>query len=398
MSFEDTLRTRLVDFVDHLDLDDAPDRIDDENAEKGGDERSGRPSRRAVLAGAAAGVAIVGGVAAAGGLRLPRPNVTPAAAPLAFPAELPRYSLWPRPLSWTGMQQAVLAYRHSDLEADFAPQQVVLSTDWRSTGRLGAARRRGDHRSLGRTILSPDGRRLAVGTSDEGDVLVLDVGASSGRTYPLTQEERAVVPQFFTTDGRTLFATLYTPGTEERYVALPGPLARIDLESGSVTWIADGVWAASPSADDTRLAVGYETSLSILDAATGQVLRGDILDVRGQALPPYAWSPDEQHIMQLAWYTYVDGEPTVEPPRLYNVTDGSSRVLEDAFVSGLCWLDAHTYIGTWFVPPRIVAVDIRTDTVTELTRWGGGGSSHISANVGEASIARDLVRRDGRGR
>lgn len=159
--------------------------------------------------------------------------------------------------------------------------------------------------------VSPDGRRLAVGT---GHVWDLDRAASLAR---FGQGGSAGVLRF-APDGKVLFTGIYG-----------APSHRVDPATGTrIGTLNDiGDFAGSVSADGTRLLSiqkhvgGYDAALSLIDTRTGKRLREfEAVSATQFNFTAAAISPDGRTAFVGA---YVDGNPVWSPPlALWNLDTG----------------------------------------------------------------------------
>ncbi len=215
---------------------------------------------------------------------------------------MPDYSYLTGDVSRAAPGQAIALYQQGyGVEVMDFPQAVLLGADGSSSRRVDYAEGRGGSQMQGDPapmLLSPDGRRVAVGSFDTSptDLGVLSLEDASVISHDL-DGNRSVVPLAWSADGRYL-ALATTAETYNPFGALHprrfrGEAFLLDTESGARRSL--GVAKASAAAFSRS---GDELALDRGRAVTVVNLRGEALRTietsAGIALNgPNAWSPDD---------------------------------------------------------------------------------------------------------
>jgi DNA-binding beta-propeller fold protein YncE len=298
------------------------------------ERRARSASRRAAPALAAAAVIAVAAVVAL----LPARGTTerlrmfadvPAAATL--PERFAGMSLLTATVSEAPPGPAIALYSQGSLGSRrlATSQLVVTGVDGRTYRRLDEAKESGWRGSDGewhgaKSLLSPDGERVAVGSRGIVDLY-------TGRTTPFAPSLAGVVPVAWSPDGQRLVVARPTASLEESAV---GHLLVLDLATGAATPLADApgpVPTVAFSPDGTRVAVAEEGSVLV---AGGVRQRLPLTDRQSLAAGP-SWSPDGRLLVlneiggssiRLAFAdATLTGQPVPAPVTLRG--DGAAEVL-----------------------------------------------------------------------
>jgi hypothetical protein len=345
-------------------------------------DRSGRPWLAPLLA-AAAVVAVVFSIAVAPALPLGR-GERPGAGPASLPDQIAGYSYLTRSVSFDPPGRAIALYQHGwGVELFDFPQALVLGADadiYRRVDVAEGASALVDQGDPAPMRLSPDGTRVAVGTSGTGGELGL-VDLSTGAVTRLSARPGSSVrPLAFSPDGRIVVAAENTsPMSGSPATAV---LARFDLTTGAVTRFPalTRITAAAFSPDGRELAVQSGGALLVVDPGTGAIRR-NLVTASLPLVSEAAWSPAGDLIA-------VGPD---EPPRIAFVdATGAGRAVP-APVEGvgrpLGWTDDRTLIvqdGRNVV--ELTVNDGGTRVISEVDT--GPGSNY---RVGDMYLATGLV-------
>jgi len=251
--------------------------------------------RRAPGTSAGAAVLVVGLV----WLALPGPAVHATDA-VELPSALPGYSYVTASASASPPGPAVALYQQGyGVELVDTPQAVVVGAGG-AVRRLDLAEGRGEgaQGDPGAMLLSPDGRRVAVGRYDAQapDVALQDLTTGAVvHSSPLAG--RAVVPLAWSPDSRVVLAvvrgTSWSPYSGEADRGTPGAPVLVDrdgLTSALPPGAPSTVVMAAFSPDGRQLALQEpDGALVALDLASGDQRS---LEATGSLLGQAAWSPD----------------------------------------------------------------------------------------------------------
>lgn len=251
----------------------------------------------------------------------------------ALPHRLAGYSYLTGDVSDAPPGRALALYQHGfGVEFLDFPQAVVLAADTDAYRRLDVAEDRAGPETQGDPapmLLSPDGRRVAVGDHDisEADLELVDLGSGDVARYPLPPA-RSVRPVAWSSDSdRVAYFSRDKATGPQSGRALVGELLILEPVSGEVTPVpvGDRISRAAFSPDGSRLAVqrhGRDRGIAIIDLATSTIRdlptedsptnpqqrpkRGILAGPQGDQLAgPDAWSPDG-HLLG----TWQNGELT----------------------------------------------------------------------------------------
>ncbi|WP_163569456.1 WD40 repeat domain-containing protein [Fodinicola feengrottensis] len=258
----------------------------------------------------------------------PRPAVAPAGTP-ALPNPIAGLSLLAGSVA-ASPPGAAIAYYTAVPEADLGYEQpMILSAYGDRYRRLTQADDRGcrgvdDGLPLlagpAKALLSPDGRRVAIGDScaAHGDIEMVDLSTGQSRSFPLLKG-RAVRAMAWSASGRYL-AYLITPNEHEPLTGTypnivqtgKGILGLLDVTTGSTRQFPayTQVRAVAFRPDGREIAVQDGATLRIL-AADGSQLRTLPIARDHELSDANAWSPDGSML--------VTG-PLSEPPTGLNPT------------------------------------------------------------------------------
>lgn len=351
------------------------------------------PRWRRRLAPVAVAVAVVAAVLLVPGLRGGSGGATPAAAEAGpvLPREFGAMSLLTASLSEAPLRQpGIVILRQRVIGSFFGlTQVVVVGADGRTYRRVDLAEGRGATEADGEwnpaaALLSPDGRRLAVGANRGGatEIPVLDLVTGERRDYPLPAP-MAYHLKAWSPDGRRL-AMAVEDSTEpvgDRFQGSDGyPLALLDLDTGAVTTVPDVVFdplgTAVEFAASGRLGVptvqdrasSWPTSwLTVVDATGAVTATMRVPDGMSFA----GWTPAEEpvlfgggasvdvHVVRLA--DGGDARPPVPVP------GGRARLLG--------WR-SPTVLVAWVDSADLVAVDLASGGVDVLSRIDSGPLTH----------------------
>lgn len=178
---------------------------------------------------------------------------------------------------------------------------------------------------------SPDGRMLAFDSDRDGERGVYLSDAEGRDVRRVSGPGYAVVPSW-SPDGQQLAFARGEPGRPRVW-----NLWLLDLTSGEerkLTQYTSGqVWPGTWFSDGRRLAFTHETTLFVLDTASGG-LRGYESPIPGRLMRTPAVAPDDRHI---AFQVYRDGMWIVD-----TFTHRMRRVLSDSSAEEFTWSrDGH---------------------------------------------------------
>lgn len=262
-----------------------------------------------------------------------RPAATPATPTL--PDRIARYSYLTGAVSQAPPGRAIALYTQGmGVEFMDFPQALVLSADgdvYRQVdlaGRRAGARSQGDPAPM---LLSPDGRRVAVGSiADAGNLAVLDLETADVTTRPARRDAN-IVPLAWSPDGRYV-AALEIVGDPGAFSGrhMQGPLVLFDVDGtgGPRRFTGFGTtYRAAFSPDGTEIAVqGGGLAIRVVDLA-GRTVRS-LTPTDGLVLASNtAWSPDGTllAVMGPSTVRFIDpsgGDRAVPAP--VDVSDSSS--------------------------------------------------------------------------
>lgn len=231
--------------------------------------------------------------------------VLPAAAvrqsePVALPDVLPGYSYVTASASSSPPGPAVALYQQGyGVELADAPQAVVVGAGG-AVRRLDLAEARGEgaQGDPGAMLLSPDGRRVAVGRYDDDapDIALQDL-TSGAVTHSAVVAGRAVLPLAWSPDSRALLAVVrdapWNPYSVDAERGASGTPVLVGVD-GAVSTLPPGapsaVVEAAFSPDGRQVALQAEGgSLVVLDRGSEDLRT---LEATGSLLGQAAWSPD----------------------------------------------------------------------------------------------------------
>ncbi|MEU8076504.1 hypothetical protein AB0B31_13750 [Catellatospora citrea] len=208
-----------------------------------------------LLAPVAVAVAVIAAVVLAPVLRGGDGATGPAAADAApvLPQEFGAMSLLTASLSEAPLGRPGIAVLRQRVIGSFfgLAQAVVVGSDGRTYRRIDLAEERGATEADGEwspaeALLSPDGRRVAIGDRRGGatEIPVLDLVTGQRRDYPLPAPT-AYDLQAWSPDGRRLALALEDTAERvaDRFQGTDGyPLALLDLDTGTLTTVPDVVF------------------------------------------------------------------------------------------------------------------------------------------------------------
>lgn len=324
-----------------------------------------------------------------GGMRMLGPSPQPATgSQVVLPTQLPSYRHFPLPLSWSPVDRVLLSFQHGgDYEFFDRERSVVIAPDGTTVRRFATPEGRAALGGHAPTLVSPDGRRIAVGTAGwSGDVVVVDVDTAAEHVVRLTDAPyRAADPVAWSRDGATLYVRDVDASGDN--LRNPGYLLAVDVPAGRVRPVP-GV----PHSPDVRTAMTGPDGQLLVSRARG-IQR---LDARGRVLRTYPAGPEDA-ADQNAWSP--DGRYLASVLRGVQVLDlgtGRTRAIDIPFASrGLAWSDDRTYVVEEKVPQgssvnsRLVEVDVVTGARWVVSSWG---DTMTGAAVMALSVAADLVR------
>lgn len=334
----------------------------------------------------------------------------------ALPHRLADYSYRTGDVSDAPPGRALALYQHGfGVEFLDFPQAVVLAADTDVYRRLDVAEDRAGPETRGDPapmLLSPDGRRVAIGDHDisGADIEVVDLSSGEVARHPLSPA-RSVRPIAWSADSSQV-AYLARDNATDPYSgrALVGDLFVLHADSGEVTPMAvgDEVSVAAFSPDGLELAVqrhGRDPGIAILELAssTTQNLPQPTLRTRpeqrpdaeilrsqgGQLAGPDAWSPDGQllAIRQDDELAFRDlGAPAQSSPRTLSVQWPYGQALVGwTGEREVALLQTHDDDTT-----RLLACALDGGEVRELTRVEGTSSYGVQTFQLASALLSDL--------
>ncbi|VXB17525.1 exported hypothetical protein [Nocardioides sp. AX2bis] len=225
----------------------------------------------------------------------------------SLPHQLAGYSYLTTDVSEAPPGRAIALYQHGfGVEFLDFPQAVVLGADTDIYRRLDAAEDRAGPETQGDPapmLLSPDGRRVALGDHDtsEADLEIVDLSSADVARHALPPA-RSVRPIAWSSEStQVAYISSTEPTNPYSGRSLVGDLVVLDTDSGDTTavTVGDPISGAAFSPDGSLIAVqrrGSSSGISLVDLATSTVrdLPRPLQDEaqRGVLAGPEAWSPD----------------------------------------------------------------------------------------------------------
>ncbi|GAA0979300.1 hypothetical protein ENKNEFLB_02639 [Nocardioides aquaticus] len=334
----------------------------------------------------------------------------------ALPHRLADYSYRTGDVSDAPPGRALALYQHGfGVEFLDFPQAVVLAADTDVYRRLDVAEDRAGPETQGDPapmLLSPDGRRVAIGDHDlsGADIEVVDLSSGEVARHPLPPA-RSVRPIAWSADSSQV-AYLARDDATDPYSgrALVGDLFVLHADSGEVTPMAvgDEVSVAAFSPDGLQLAVqrhGRDPGIAILELASATTRNlpqptsptrseqrrdaGILRSQGGQLAGPDAWSPDGQllAIRQDDELAFRDlGAPAQSSPRTLSVQWPYGQALVGwTGEREVALLQTHDDDTT-----RLLAYALDGGEVRELTRVEGTSSYGVQTFQLASALLSDL--------
>lgn len=358
-----------------------------------------RISRRAVLTGAAAAASLVGIVSYAGtlGYHPPQPAVDGDAR--ALPTRLPGY--WPLRPTLEMLPTGRVGMVYMQVEAQHLPDEpsrmVTLDDRFGGMRSLATANDRENYTTPAPTIVSDDGRWLAVGSiSWQGEVVLVDAESGRTRTVRVTDAPRRdVQPLAFSPDGAAVFvrdqSAAFTPNANE---APYGRVMRVGVTDGTVRDLGLGgdIVDCFPSPDGRRLLVarrrGHIEIVAAPDATSGDPRVDPSIAVRLDTaqLVPHAWSPDGRRMLALD--AAREALHVLDPEGGHHSWPLSERVW-----NGVAWSGPDTYLVVLDLdddpaPGRLGEIDVRTGDISQVAEWE---TWPVTSHIREISMAANLA-------
>ncbi|MGB3762033.1 MAG: hypothetical protein WA966_02345 [Ornithinimicrobium sp.] len=215
---------------------------------------------------------------------------------------MPDYSYLTGEVSRAAPGRGIALYQQGyGVEVMDFPQAVLLGADGASTRRVDYAEGRGGPQMQGDPapmLLSPEGRRVAVGAFDTSptELGVVNLEDGSVRTHDLGGD-RSVQPLAWSIDGRYLAlaatAETYRPYGELNPRRFRGEAWLLDTESGARRSLGDAeASAAAFSTSGNELALDHGGEVTIVNLR-GEELRTIEISAGLALNGPNAWSPDD---------------------------------------------------------------------------------------------------------